>query len=139
MQSQITELEKLGKEVTLLKQKVFLKIYFQCVDLETQKLIEAEKRKEDLVLLEADFASLEKENEELIQTGGTLNSEYENLLSNKETSFEETIEREEKILDELREKNTFLTNEVLFTKNHLIYFSLFSLIDKKDKRLLWAV
>jgi hypothetical protein len=102
-------------------------------------LIEAEKRKEDLVLLEADFASLEKENEELIQTGGTLNSEYENLLSNKETSFEETIEREEKILDELREKNTFLTNEVLFTKNHLIYFSLFPLIDKKDKRLLWAV
>ena len=85
-------------------------------------MTEDEKRKENLVLLEAEFASLEEENEELIQTGGTLNSEYENLLSNKETSFEETIEREEKILDELREKNTFLTNEVIFTKNDLFYF-----------------
>jgi regulator of replication initiation timing len=80
--------------------------------LETDRVNRAENRQENFTRLQDEIISLEKENEELISKGETLNVEYENLLSNKETNYEEAIEREEKILEELKEKNNFLNSEV---------------------------
>ncbi len=115
------ELEKLEKELIILKQKVKLaKVIFQCVDLETDRVINAEHRHGVLADLQDKIDTLEKNNEELISQGEILNVEYENLLSNKETSYEETIEKEEKILEELKEKNSFLNSEVLFFSENLI-------------------
>jgi len=89
--------------------------------LETDRVARAQHRKENLASIEDEINSLEKNNEDLISQGEILNYEYENLLSNKETNYEEIIEREEKILEELREKNNFLNSEVLFFSENFIY------------------
>ena len=116
------ELEKLEKELIILKQKVNIaKVIIQCVDLETDRVARAQHRKENLANIEDEINSLEKNNEDLISQGEILNYEYENLLSNKETNYEEIIEREEKILEELKEKNNFLNSEVLFFSENFIY------------------
>ena len=89
--------------------------------METDRVARAQHRKENLASIEDEINSLEKNNEDLISQGEILNYEYENLLSNKETNYEEIIEREEKILEELREKNNFLNSEVLFFSENFIY------------------
>jgi len=93
--------------------------------LETDRVARAQLRNENLASIEDEINSLEKNNEDLISQGEILNYEYENLLSNKETNYEEIIEREEKILEELKEKNNFLNSEVLFFSENLISFNFY--------------
>lgn len=90
--------------------------------METDRVARAQHRKEKLASIEDEINSLEKNNEDLISQGEILNYEYENLLSNKETNYEEIIEREEKILEELKEKNNFLNSEVLFFSEKFNFF-----------------
>lgn len=101
--------------------------------METDRVARAQHRKENLASIEDEINSLEKNNEDLISQGEILNYEYENLLSNKETNYEEIIEREEKILEELKEKNNFLNSEVLFFSENLISFNFYFItLDKKN-------
>lgn len=93
--------------------------------METDRVARAQLRNENLASIEDEINSLEKNNEDLISQGEILNYEYENLLSNKETNYEEIIEREEKILEELKEKNNFLNSEVLFFSENLISFNFY--------------
>lgn len=93
--------------------------------METDRVARAQHRNENLASIEDEINSLEKNNEDLISQGEILNYEYENLLSNKETNYEEIIEREEKFLEELKEKNNFLNSEVLFFSENLISFNFY--------------
>jgi predicted nuclease with TOPRIM domain len=55
---------------------------------------------------------MQSENEELLDRLNNLYNEHEELTRTKESNYEETIEREELALNDLKEKYNLLENEV---------------------------
>jgi hypothetical protein len=96
--------EKLERELNKLKEKA--------IELESEIMMQSNKRNGRIEDLEIKLKSTEIENEELYKQVDKLRDEYEYLIRDKEISQEVMIESKERVLEDLIEKHNLLSNEV---------------------------
>ena len=85
--------------------------------MDTSKLIEESRRKENLEKLLKEIDENKRKQHEIENEINENRSILHELKLKKETSQELTMENEERMLEDLRKKNIYLTEEVIVIKS----------------------